>query len=219
MTRHAQHTTLTVLLFSLLIFYLLPWLNTDANALHFGGYDLAEWLSLHPATQPARVPSLLLRGQLVLITWLLALNSPAMRARRSWWLHTLTIALLSVAQLPPLEFLNNLNDTNQQQQAILAAASLLGAFVLGWRVKSWNQQRWLMIGLAGLGIVTSLIALQQGLRYVGDFSPSVHLSSGGLLLSATYGVLGGVLLRRQTGSQHRDPVSALRRGLSQESPM
>ncbi len=176
---------LLLLLFSLAA-YLLPWNVSAINALTLGAYDLAEWLSLHPATHPLRIPSLLLRVQLVLITWLFALHFTAQPAWRRWfWM--LMILVLSIAQLPPLDFLARPNDPNQQQQFVLAALSLVGAFVWFW-VAHRLQKRWIILMLGMSGVATAAMGAIQGQaliqQYAADSTPGIGMP----LLLLCYGM-------------------------------
>lgn len=142
--------------------YLLPWVLAANAAMTLSAFDLAEWASLHPLQQSATPPllaSLLLRVQLPILALCIALWA---RSRNQRIFAALVALALAAAQLPPLEFLQNLADPNYRQQLALAGATIALAVVLPRLVKQRYQT--LLTGLlALLGIVTALAGLHQAL--------------------------------------------------------
>lgn len=155
---------LLLLLFALLLIaYCLPWVTNPPISLTFGAYDWAEWLSISPLSHPTRLAPLLLRLQLLFLTWLLALGAyPPLRSA-GWWLRALIVVALIAAQLPPFEFLSQRSDPNYGQQFILAVLSLIGALI-GLSGVLWRWRRWLVVLLVGAALFTSLTGVLQGLE-------------------------------------------------------
>ncbi|PJF20725.1 MAG: hypothetical protein CUN56_14715, partial [Phototrophicales bacterium] len=153
-----QHRTLIIYLFiTLCLFgYVVPWVIAPASSLTLGAYDLAEWTTLHPSqtiTAPPLSIAFILRLQLVIITLLVGLNAMTDRLRL---LSTVLIILLSIAQLPPLDFLTTSSgNINYQQQFIFATISLFAGYVLIF----FKPMRFVGIMIAILttvGIITSI---------------------------------------------------------------
>jgi len=143
--------------------YLLPWVTAPNSAMTLNAFDLAEWTSLHPlqqqATPPLIVP-LLLRAQLPILAVLITLWSTGRMER---FLAFLFLVLLSVSQLPPLEFLNNVADPNYRQLLFLAIATILLSTGLGF-ILAAQFRPFVIIFLAVTGIVTSLLGQSQAIE-------------------------------------------------------
>ena len=65
------------------------------------------------------------------------------------------IVVLAVAQLPPIEFVNDIGNLNYRQQFGLA----LGGLVLGMAALRWIDRRWQPMFVAGFGLVGALTTL------------------------------------------------------------
>ena len=187
-----KHTMTVYLLLALgLAGYLLPWIVAPTAPLTLNAYDLAEWTSLHPTQfgTPLAVP-LLLRLQLPVITLLVALLA---RGSLMKLLSVVIILLLSVAQLPPLEFLLIArNDSNYQQQFLLAVISL----VAGLALLACKPSRLLVlvaVGLAVTGLLSSLAGQHQAQRLY-QLSLQEGLPGAGLWIMALayIGILIGI---------------------------
>jgi hypothetical protein len=164
----------------LLLAYLLPWVINPGAALTMGGYDLAEWISLHPGARnqsPMLLASLLLRLPLVCVTWLISLQPPQFRFTTAWWLRALLAVFLIVAQLPPLEFVTHLNDPNYQQQMALAALSLLGA-LLGLSGLLFKWQALVMLICVVVGGISSIWGMSQAAGMMHDFRLPAEIGIG-----------------------------------------
>jgi uncharacterized protein with PQ loop repeat len=164
-----------------LLGYVLPWVMNPAQVLDLNAYDLAEWLSLRPALSTV----FLLRAQLLIITSLIAFSSRPPRRTASWWFRLVSVLVLCVAQLPPLEFIRNTGDSNQQQQALLALLSLIGGIV---GLSTWisRYQYYVLIMLSITGIITTLIALPQALNTMQAYQLPTTIDAGGFILIAAY---------------------------------
>jgi hypothetical protein len=169
----------------LLLAYALPWVTHPAASLSPGGYDFAEWTSLHPSVRgmsPTLLTTLLLRLPLTCIALIMAFI-PGQRL-----IGGIIVLLLVVAQLPPLEFFSSARgDLNYQQQFTLALITLIGGVV--------GTGRWLnrlhrpMIALLALiGAVSAGIGMTQGLALLGAYHLSVQAGIGGGLLILLNGV-------------------------------
>jgi hypothetical protein len=171
-----------------LLTYLLPWVVSSTHGLTLGAYDLAEWLSLHPATHPSRLPSLLLRGQLLIFTLIIAYTTTKPLFTVDWWLRLLAVLVLTVAQLPPPEFLAWTGDQNQRQQALLAGISLLGG-VIGLTGIFYSFRRFLLLALFMMGLLSSIYGLLQAFPRMREFGLAPTVGIGGISFVLLYGVL------------------------------
>jgi hypothetical protein len=114
------------------------------------------------------LPSLLLRMQLVLLAWLVAIQAGRAFGSLIWWLCAITSAVLTVAQLPPFEFFTVLRDnSNYAQQFMLAIVSLIGCLIgLSGVVQRWRKAIMLLLATIGLGGslagYTQIVALMRG---------------------------------------------------------
>lgn len=165
-----------------LVAYALPWLVAPSSSLSPGAYDLAEWLSLHPAArygQPPLVPSLLLRLPLACLALMIAVAPMGL----VWWIRGFVVLVLGAALLPPIEFFTLYwNDPNYQQQFGLALFALIGGGIGPSRYLS----RWqlpLAAGLAGIATVASLIGFNQSLTLFQELN-QVTTAGGGIVLFA-----------------------------------
>ena len=105
----------------MLLFYLFPWVVNPGVSLSLGGYDLAEWASLHPAVRdatPALFTSLLLRLPLACLALLIAFTAQ----RRL--LPVLIVLIAALGLLPPPEFIKATNDPNYRQQVDFSLAHI-----------------------------------------------------------------------------------------------
>jgi hypothetical protein len=112
----------------LLTAYAVPWMNTPSiGALTVHAYDLAEWVSIHPAVraEPLLLTALLLRLPLACIGLWTGWIGSCPR-----WLRVLGVCVIAVALLPPFEFITSAPaDPNYQQQFVLAVTAWLGGII------------------------------------------------------------------------------------------
>jgi hypothetical protein len=193
-----EGTGLWLLVIAALIAYALPWLDNSGQVLSLNAYDLAEWLSKRPMVGDNYLSVLLLRGQLVLLAWALMLGCKRPYLTAQWWLMLVAGLVLVIAQLPPLTFLSNPSDVNQQQQAILSIISAIGVIVglsgILWR---WRYALWLMLAVTGL--VTALIGFNAAQSVMQAFGLPAQTGIGLLLMLPVYGIatiISGWLLWR-----------------------
>ncbi|MBZ0276260.1 MAG: hypothetical protein K8I60_08955 [Anaerolineae bacterium] len=140
--------------------YTLPWLTTSSNGLSLSAYDLAEWISLHPAArygQPPLLPTLLLRLPLVCT----ALTIAFWPVKHAQWLRIPALLMLTVALLPPVEFLTRYrDDPNYQQQFILAGITLIGG-AIGISHYANQGRQIIILLLAGIAAITGILGFSQ----------------------------------------------------------
>ncbi|MCY4145515.1 MAG: hypothetical protein OXE95_04560 [Chloroflexi bacterium] len=193
--RPASRPLLTIsLLLSLLTGLLLPWLLAQSAPLTLNAYDLAEWASLHPlqsASNPPLAAPLLLRVHLVILCALVGAAAQGNHAKRA---AALVIVALAVAQLPPIEFVNDLANLNYRQQFGLALASLF----LGIPALRWVNHRWQPAWVAGCGLLGLLTTLAGATLALDVFASLASGGSAGLgiwIVAASYVSLFGVGFR------------------------
>ncbi len=191
----SQHNTssrympLMVALVALGIFgYPQPWLVASSGAMTLNAFDLAEWASLVPAqrgTNPPLVLPLFLRLQLLILSLLLAV---IVSGRRKMLLAAAVICLIAAAQLPPVEFVYDINNLNYRQQFGLAAASLIGGFAL-LPLEHALSSRLLKLALAAAGIATASSGLAGSMTLYSQFGLAAATGAGIWILSFSYSAM------------------------------
>jgi hypothetical protein len=196
-----------VTLAAILALYL-PW-NWHQNAsLSPNLHDLAEWISLFPQSQAQNPPlagSLLLRGAVVLLAVLIAMqvSRPGSRLSPRVVLVCLLAAIgLSLTLLPPLDFLSDLDNLNYRQQLLAAGVAwggIVGLVAVGRRlpVRLWDGLG-LLFALAAIGLATSGLVMAQTPFSTLRVSLAVGAGAVGFigLQCIQAGVYGRRLLRR-----------------------
>jgi hypothetical protein len=167
----------------MLLAYIAPWVVGRSASFTFGAYDLAEWTSLHPTvrnTSPPLLTTLLLRAPLAIIGLMAAYA--LMRYRPHRVLVVVLVIVLTVAQLPPLDFFTiGRGDPNHQQQFALAVVTLVGGFAALLGVIS-RFGLWIAAALGATGVVASGVGLAQAVALMQQFNLSVQVALGGPLL-------------------------------------
>jgi hypothetical protein len=172
-------------LFAILIFfglaaYCLPWIITPDRGLTLGGYDLAEWSTLHPSTHisnPPLLSSLLLRIPLLCLS-IITVYRIAAKSYRS----ALAVgSIASIMFLPPIEFFTLYRgDPNYQQQLALAIVTI--TFTLFSAIHHFRKYFGLVAALAALvGTISVLWGLGQGYALIKEFGLLVQVGPGGVL--------------------------------------
>lgn len=190
-----QTIRLTWGIFALAILgYILPWTVNIGNSLSMGAYDFAEWLSKRPLDDSSYNTILLLRGQLTLLTWFIMLNIERPYFTLRWWLHIVVGIVLVIAQLPPIEFIRNTADINQQQQAILAIISLIALPIgaSGW-LAGYRNIIWLIVAFTG--IASTLFALITGINIMQNYHLPSDIGVGVIVIGLGYVFLGIIAAR------------------------
>lgn len=169
------------------VMYILPWVSHNNAALSLSAYDFAEFLAKRPFDDRSYNAILALRGQLVFLTWLLAFTIQRPLFTLRWWAKTILCFLLIIAQLPPLTFITNIGDINQQQQALLSLSSLIGfGFGITGLLTSAKKHLWLVISIAG--ITTAIYGIINAVVIINDYT-SITIGVGGIGLIVIYGIV------------------------------
>lgn len=192
---NARGNGVLVLLLLALAGYLLPWVTAPNAAMTLNAFDLAEWTSLHPIQQQAIPPLIapfLLRAQLAILAVLITLWSTSRNER---FFAFLFVALLSVSQLPPLEFLKNIADPNYRQLLFLAIATIILSTGLGLILPA-QFRPFVIIFLAVSGIVTSLLGQSQAIELYQVTLEQGETGGGLCLIVAAYAAISLNVLRR-----------------------
>ncbi len=179
----------------MLLFYLFPWVINPGVSLSLGGYDLAEWASLHPAvrdTAPTLLTSLLLRLPLTCLALLIAFTV------RSGLLPVMIVLIAALGLLPPPEFIKATNDPNYRQQAALAFFTLIGsAIALSGRLARLHP--WIAAAIGLLGAISSILGLLQSYNLMRDLNLPTQIGAGGALLALMFVIVAGAEALNQTG--------------------
>lgn len=168
--------------------YLLPWIVASSGPMTLNAFDLAEWASLVPAQRgtfpPLAVP-LLLRLQPVLLSLLAGLIA---LGRKEMAIAALAICLIAIAQLPPFEYVHDINNLNYRQQFVLAAISLVAGFLL-----LPLRRRWIALAvaltLAITGIVTATLGLSGATALYNQFGLAAAQGAGIAILILCYAAI------------------------------
>jgi len=174
--------------FLALVAYVIPWVFNPGMTLSPGAYDFAELLAKRNMDNTGYNTMLALRGQLFLITTMLAIRTHRPYFTGHWWAHTIVCGLLIIAQLPPLTFFSHFNDINQQQQAMLAGASLI-ATVIGLSGFAWKYRHIVILIASIIGIISIIYGLVHALDILSYFSLPANVGVGGIALGVIYGLL------------------------------
>lgn len=184
--------------------YMQPWIVAPTGSMTLNAFDLAEWASLAPAqraTSPPLLAPLLLRLQPVILCLMLG----AVVDRRMYIaISAIAILLLAAAQLPPLEYVYDINNLNYRQQFFLAIVSLIGGFAaMPLRHQKLVALATMVLPMAGL--VTAAIGLAQAEALFRQFQVGASSGAGIVILSLSYFALlalaaRGMISRRPAAS-------------------
>ena len=183
------------LLLAALVAYLQPWIIAQAGSMSLNAYDLAEWASLIPAqrgTSPPLAAPLLLRLQPLILTLLLSLIASG---RKGMALSAAAICLLAIAQLPPFEYIYDINNLNYRQQFVLAAASLVAGLGLLLLRRRWITTM-LLPALAIVGIAAAALGLSEAMALYSQFGLAAAPGAGLWIMGLCYALLLLLGLRR-----------------------
>ncbi len=141
----------TVAFIVAIVGFTLPWVQHEGASLRMNANDLAEWTSLHPqvsAQTPALFTTFILRLSFSLVAVLFAMQS-----FRSVFFRFLTLGvlvLISIAQLPPFEFITAFDNPNYSQQTMIA----IGTLIFG--ILAWNFHQKASLIRLGLAVATCI---------------------------------------------------------------
>lgn len=165
--------------------YIQPWIVVPTGSMTLSAFDLAEWASLIPAqraTSPPLLAPLLLRLQPVILCLILGAVADS-RAKMA--IAAIAILLLAAAQLPPFEYVYDINNLNYRQQFFLAIVSLIGG------IAAIPLRRLSLVALATMvlpivGLVSSLLGLAQAEALYRSFQLGAASGAGIVILSLSY---------------------------------
>ncbi len=172
-----------------LLAYILPWIMNRSLTLSLGAYDFAELLAKRQFDNSSYTTVMALRGHLLFFTLLIAIGANRPYFTISWWMRLIVCLLLVIAQLPPLTFINNLSDVNQQQQAILSLISLIGA-IIGLSGFIWHYRHLGRILLATAGIITAIYGIIHAIDIIKAYGLIANLGIGVVGLVGVYILMG-----------------------------
>ncbi|MFQ3660310.1 MAG: hypothetical protein SNJ54_15280 [Anaerolineae bacterium] len=196
--------TMRILFLTSLSFVLAaPLVQSNAGSLSFTLFDFAEWASLLPAERhasPALLLSFTLRLQLVVV-FLSAVYFLTMRSTRFNWLGTtVAVGVVTLSQLPPLEFLTHPNDPNYQQQ-LLIALLFLAASVTIVALASFHYTKYTLLVLHVIGTGLFLLALTQTHAYLTQYQIPYQLGLAAPALLFTYAISAALILQSKRAPQ------------------
>lgn len=164
--------------------YFLPWvIIRNAASLSMGAYELAEWVSLHPAVRHAVfVPgaTLLLRLPLACLTVMATILIA--RLTKQTIIHGLFIVTSALALLPPLEFFTSARgDMNYMQQFMIATSTVVMAAICIHK-PLFTRTKVLVIFLAVIAAITGLVGLKLTYDLISALNLPSQMGHGAILL-------------------------------------
>ena len=174
--------------------YVQSWIVLSSGPMILNANDLAEWASLVPAqrgTSPPLLVPLLLRLQPVLLSSLLGVVATGKKRMR---FPAVAIFILAAAQLPPFEFVYDINNLNYRQQFGMAAVSLIAGFAL-IPLTSRGISAILILAIAALGIISAALGLSGAITLYSQFQLDAAPGAGIWILSLAYGFFIAIALR------------------------
>ncbi len=165
--------------------YMLPWLTGIGAALSFHAYDLAEWITLMPASNaetPPLLTAFLLRLPLLcagVISAVFSLHWHGNGGARA--LFTSVWLALAAANLPPFEFLSYPDNPNYRQQAVMAGLTItIGGVVMLPVVRRTIRIEWISAAAASIGTAAALFGLARGYTILSDYGLDIRGGIGGI---------------------------------------
>lgn len=186
MTEQYSKFNFTWLIVLLALFlYVIPWVFNPGTTLSLGAYDFAEFLAKRPIDDRSYNVILILRGQLLLLTALIAFSTKQLYFTARWWIQVALCLMLVIAQLPPLTFINNTGDINQQQQALLTIGSVI-IIVIGLSGLLWKQHHIIRLIISIVGVISTIYSLIHATDIMNDYGVPAHFGVGGIGLAILY---------------------------------
>ena len=181
------------LLAAAILGFYLPWLWHPAAGLSPGGYDLAEWASLHPVARqmtPTMLPSFWIRAVMGILSALVAVQARQLQGKRIRWTARIIALVLLSTLFPPVEFFTNTGDANYQQQFALGMVSL-ALFVTTFWAGKWSRRGYdlatIVLGLLGIGF--TVLGLFQGFHLMSSLHIEYVIGSGAILSASALAFL------------------------------
>ena len=168
-----------------LLAYIIPWALNPGVSLSLSAYDFAEFLAKRPFDDTSYYTILALRGQLLLITALLAFSTHRPYFTKHWWMRCIACGILIIAQLPPLTFISNTGDVNQQQQMLLTIGSLI-VVAIGLSGIFWKNRHLIRIVIGIAGVITVIYSLNNAPDMMAGYGLPANIGFGGVALIFIY---------------------------------
>ncbi|MDZ4764956.1 MAG: hypothetical protein SGI73_10420 [Chloroflexota bacterium] len=169
-----------------LVGYALPSAIGTGAALTFNAYDLAEWVTLNPASNAETPPlfsAFLLRAPLMGIGIYAA--AYAAQQRRSRWVYGLVWLALTAGLVPPFEFIDYLGNPNYRQQAALSLLTLIiGGVLFVPFIRRVVSPRIVGIVAAIFGGVTVIGGVLRGLELMSVYGVALTMGAGAFVCAA-----------------------------------
>ncbi len=210
-------------LFAALVAYYLPWIANRAAALSANGYDLAEWVSLHPAVRGASIPLVapfLLRavpGGLALL-----FGFRALRASTTWTRlgYAVVAVWLALTLLPPPDFFRGgWDDVNYRQQFLLSLGTLiaLGALIVARRRAAPHLLRRIEVAVGVLALLFGLVGEIMAISVIRSLRIDAPLGIGPVILVICLGMAS--LITWKTAAFEMHPVIPLTEAADRVAPL
>ena len=170
-----------------LVAYYLPWVWHPAAALTANAYDLAEWVSIHPAVRngdPPLVAPFLLRAVLAGLALLCGLS--AIRVQKWWvrWLYGALAVILAITLLPPPDFFRGAgDDPNYRQQFGLAVGTFIVLTLFFGLRRRLARYSWLLEAIVvSAALIAGCAGVVMALRIIQSLGVAVTLGGGIVVL-------------------------------------
>jgi len=183
---HGWRVTLSISLALVGLFgFAQPWIVAPSGSMTLNAFDLAEWTSLHPAqraTSPPLLTPLMLRLQLLILSATLGALATGRRTRAC---AAIMILVLTLAQLPPLDIVYDINNLNYRQQLFLAAASLIASICL-FALNGRRISLFATVALPVIGVASACYGLAQAAGLYHYFALEAAAGAGIWILILSY---------------------------------
>lgn len=189
-----------------------PLINSGAGSLSFTTFDFAEWASLLPAERhasPALLLSFALRLQIVIIFLPIIYYLTMRKTHFNQIIIAAIVGIVTLSQLPLLEFLTQPNDPNYQQQLLITSLFLIASVAVVALSKShYTKHLLLAMHLISAGIF--FLALAQAHAYLTQYQIpySLGVAAPLLLLSHAIAILSLWQTKRAPQRPSNDPAQA-----------
>jgi hypothetical protein len=197
-----------------LVCYLLPWYTHKTAGFTTNAFDLAEWVSIHPAVRsssPPMLTSFLLRLPQITLVAAVALIANRFEDARWRWIMRAGALLLVLRFVPPSDFFTNAtDDPNYRQMALMTALGIgfTGAAMLMFRL----SQNWQNVALAGvlvLGVLAGWMGLSDAGTLLDNFEIDVKIGPGIIGYTLCAGIVLVIAFWPRTNGAQRYGLSDL----------
>jgi hypothetical protein len=178
--------------------YMMVWISTPLASLSFNAYDLADWMTVYPAT-PNRPDSFMvsmgLRILPILLIWAGCFYIQRLKGLYQF-IGALVILVLMVSVAPPPELLIE-RSPDQIQRLQLFIVMLIGSGVIISGLLN-SFRKWCLIGIGLIGAVCSLWSVLQVQTLFIDNSMPVSIGLSAFLFPILLALSIGLNLKWQS---------------------